>query len=99
MAPTAPNQTTARVHEWLDRPDNRAQVDTLVRAWNKLELLGIDLADQLEALVRDHVAKSQTEQRLDLDEVDWSYLAEVYAYEICGVTEEVLTKRRESASQ
>lgn len=72
----------------------RPHLETLVRAWNTAELLGIDLADQLRDIVKESAAKGGV-LITDLNEVDWSLLAERYAEEICGVDEAELTRRRE----
>lgn len=95
-SPATPTETVSR---WLESPENRPQVEKLVLKWNELQLLGIDLADQLHELARTRFERNGKRPDYDLNEVDWSYLAENYALEICGVTEEELTRRRESASE
>lgn len=84
---------TKLVARWLEAAPVRPAVVRLTRVWDDLDLLGIDLADQLEALVRGR----QRHAPINFDLVDWGLLAERYAYEICGVTEEELTRRRVAA--
>lgn len=90
---------TEVVSRWLEQPEKRMQLEKLVRTWDDLKLLGIDLADQLRELVRVRLAKEGREHQIDLDKVDWLFLAEQYAFEIRGITEEELTRRRVQAQE
>jgi hypothetical protein len=88
------NSETDAIARWLDREDVKPKLLRVVLAWNGEELLGIDLADQLEKMVRSSSNGDLSEQVKErLDNVDWGHLAEHFAYEICGITEEELTRR------
>lgn len=82
---------TERVADWLSSPSVYPGFEKIVHAWNDSELLGIDLADEIESLARSNQKGSSD---LDLSKVDWNELAEHYAQEICGVDEDELIRRR-----
>ena len=85
---------TAQVATYLDREDVQPQLLRLVAVWNDLELLGVDLADQIEKMVRNTAGAG-----LELGDVDWNQLAEHYALQIAAVDEAELTRRRVKLSQ
>jgi len=91
---TVASNPTEQVAQWFESDTMRQHLETLVRAWNASELLGIDLADQLRDIVQESAAKGGV-TITNLNGVDWSLLAERYAEEICGVDEDELTRRRE----
>lgn len=83
---------TQAVAEWFESAEMKPQLDTLVQAWNVHDLLGIDLADQLREVVTAQLHKANL-GRVSLGDVDWNFLAEKYADEICGVDEDELLRR------
>lgn len=76
---------TEAVYRLLEQAEVKSEIETLVLSWNEHELLGINLADDLQELVTRMLAK-----------VNWSQLAEHYAKEIAGFDEDELTRRHDS---
>lgn len=85
---------TQQAKAYFERDDIKPHLISLVQAWDTNELLGSDLADQLRGLYEENV-KTDGEVAM----IDWNELAEVFAEEVTGVTEEELTRRREHYQQ
>ena len=84
------NTHTAEMFEVLTSKEMLPKTTELVGAWNELELLGIDLADQLEKLM---AGKTQ------YDDINWSEIAEQLALQLVGVNEDELIRRRKRYEQ
>lgn len=93
------NEATQAVRAYFERSEVKPQLEVLCREWNEHELLGIDLADSLRRVFEEVAKESPTTSPFSLDEVDWNQLAEIFAYEICGITEDDLIRRREQYSK
>ncbi len=86
------NPETEAVADYLESPAMKQSLVRLVNDWNDLELLGIDLADQIQKMTTMHQPVG-----VDLQHVDWNQLADHYAEKIAAVGEDELTRRREGA--
>lgn len=87
---------TEEVFEFLEREDVKPTIVEGTKIWDERKLLGIQLADRIEELVRSHTERNKLDTA-PLEKVDWYQLATYYALEISGVDEDELLRRHNAA--
>lgn len=67
---------TQLIQGWLEHDLVRPSLDMLVEAWREVSGPQQELAEQLRIMVETQSNKPETMTSIDLNNVDWDYLAE-----------------------